>query len=107
MSFQEAVADTLSRKVVAACRNRSADTLLVVGGVAADSRVRALTAGRCAAAGITLRVPGLGLCTDNGAMIAAAGDLLVQAGVAPDALTLAADPSAVVRGAVLHGPRVV
>ncbi|MEV0131758.1 tRNA (adenosine(37)-N6)-threonylcarbamoyltransferase complex transferase subunit TsaD [Dactylosporangium sp. NPDC050688] len=104
-SFQEAVADTLSRKAVAACRDHSVDTLLMVGGVAANSRVRALTAQRCAAAGITLRVPGPRLCTDNGAMIAAAGDLLVRAGVAPDRLDLAADPSAVLRGALLHGPR--
>ena len=50
-SFQEAVADTLARKAVAACADQGADTLLMVGGVAANSRVRALVEERCAAAG--------------------------------------------------------
>lgn len=73
-SLQEAVADVLTRKAVAACVAHGVETLVVVGGVAANSRVRALAAERCAAAGITLRVPPPGLCTDNGAMIAAIGD---------------------------------
>ncbi|MFI5496291.1 tRNA (adenosine(37)-N6)-threonylcarbamoyltransferase complex transferase subunit TsaD [Actinoplanes sp. NPDC051859] len=91
-SFQEAVADTLSRKAVAACRAHQADTLLMVGGVAANSRVRALTAQRCAEAGITLRVPAPRLCTDNGAMIAAVGDLLVRAGLPPSPLDIGMQP---------------
>ncbi|GGK43035.1 tRNA N6-adenosine threonylcarbamoyltransferase [Pilimelia terevasa] len=94
-SFQEAVADTLTRKAVAACREYAADTLLLVGGVAANSRVRGLAEERCAAAGVRLRVPAPRLCTDNGAMIAAVGDLLVRAGAAPAPLTLGARPSAV------------
>jgi N6-L-threonylcarbamoyladenine synthase len=101
-SFQEAVADTLRRKALAACRDHQADTLLMVGGVAANSRVRSLMEQRCAAAGITLRVPSPRLCTDNGAMIAALGDLLVRAGVDPDPLTLPADPSAVLTGAFVN-----
>ncbi len=100
-SFQEAVADMLSRKAVAACRTHQAGTLLMVGGVAANSRVRALTAERCTAAGITLRVPRPRLCTDNGAMIAAVGDLLARAGVAPTPLTIGIQPSAVLRGALI------
>jgi N6-L-threonylcarbamoyladenine synthase len=92
-SFQEAVADTLSRKAVAACRDQGADTLLMVGGVAANSRVRALMAERCAEAGITLRVPSPRLCTDNGAMIAAVGDLLARADVPPSPLDLGIQPS--------------
>ncbi|MEV2241278.1 tRNA (adenosine(37)-N6)-threonylcarbamoyltransferase complex transferase subunit TsaD [Micromonospora sp. NPDC049891] len=104
-SFQEAVADTLTRKALAACRDHQVDTLLLVGGVAANSRVRHLAETRCAAAGVRLRVPSPRLCTDNGAMIAAVGDLLVRADVAPDRLDLGADPSAVLHGALLHGPR--
>ncbi|TBL40656.1 tRNA (adenosine(37)-N6)-threonylcarbamoyltransferase complex transferase subunit TsaD [Verrucosispora sp. SN26_14.1] len=104
-SFQEAVADTVTRKALAACRDHQADTLLLVGGVAANSRVRALAEQRCAAAGIRLRVPAPRLCTDNGAMIAAVGDLLVRADVTPDRLDLGADPSAVLHGALLRGPR--
>ncbi|MFI7211599.1 tRNA (adenosine(37)-N6)-threonylcarbamoyltransferase complex transferase subunit TsaD [Micromonospora maritima] len=102
-SFQEAVADTLTRKAVAACRDHDIDTLLLVGGVAANSRVRALAEQRCHAAGITLRVPAPRLCTDNGAMIAAIGDLLVRAGVGPSPLTLGADPNAALTRATIPG----
>ncbi|MEU6075980.1 tRNA (adenosine(37)-N6)-threonylcarbamoyltransferase complex transferase subunit TsaD [Micromonospora sp. NPDC047074] len=104
-SFQEAVADTLTRKALAACRDHHADTLLLVGGVAANSRVRALAEQRCRTAGVRLRVPSPRLCTDNGAMIATLGDLLAAANVTPDPLTLGAAPSAVLHGALLHGPR--
>ncbi len=104
-SFQEAVADTVTRKALAACRDHQADTLLLVGGVAANSRVRALAERRCAAAGVRLRVPSPRLCTDNGAMIAAVGDLLVRADITPDRLDLGADPSAALHGALLQGLR--
>ena len=52
-----------------------------------------------------MRVPPPRLCTDNGAMIAALGDLLVDAGVDPDPLDVAADPRARLAGALLHGVR--
>ncbi|HJU98893.1 MAG TPA: tRNA (adenosine(37)-N6)-threonylcarbamoyltransferase complex transferase subunit TsaD, partial [Jiangellaceae bacterium] len=67
-SFQDAVADVLSHKAVLACRERGVGTLLIGGGVAANSRLRAMTARRCAEAGLELRVPRPALCTDNGAM---------------------------------------
>jgi N6-L-threonylcarbamoyladenine synthase len=92
-SFQEAVVDVLTRKAVAACRAQGVDDLLVGGGVAANSRLRAMAAERCAAAGIRLRVPRPGFCTDNGAMVAALGALMVARGVAPSALDLPADSS--------------
>ncbi|EPH43568.1 tRNA (adenosine(37)-N6)-threonylcarbamoyltransferase complex transferase subunit TsaD [Streptomyces aurantiacus] len=101
-ALQEAVADVLTRKAVAACADHGVDTLVVVGGVAANSRVRALADERCRAAGITLRVPPLGLCTDNGAMIAAVGDLLVRAGAEPAPLDVSIDPSAPLEYAALH-----
>ncbi|WP_411121113.1 tRNA (adenosine(37)-N6)-threonylcarbamoyltransferase complex transferase subunit TsaD [Streptomyces sp. x-19] len=101
-ALQEAVADVLTRKAVAACTEYGVGTLVVVGGVAANSRVRALAEERCAAAGIALRVPPLGLCTDNGAMIAAVGDLLVRAGAAPAPLDVSIDPSAPLAYAALH-----
>ena len=90
-SFQEAVVDVLTAKAVRACREQGVDTLLIGGGVAANSRLRGLAQERCDAAGVRLRVPRPGLCTDNGAMVAALGARLVQAGVAPSALDLAAD----------------
>ena len=89
-SFQEAVVDVLTRKAVRACRDEGVDTLLIGGGVAANSRLRALALQRCEAAGITLRVPRPGLCTDNGAMVAALGSHLVAAGAAPSELDVAA-----------------
>ncbi len=92
-SFQEAVVDVLTRKAVAACRAEGVDTLLVGGGVAANSRLRAMAQDRCDAAGITLRVPRPGLCTDNGAMVAALGAQMVRRGRTPSSLDLPADSS--------------
>ncbi|MBA3490350.1 MAG: tRNA (adenosine(37)-N6)-threonylcarbamoyltransferase complex transferase subunit TsaD [Longispora sp.] len=102
-SFQEAVADTLTRKALRACVDHEVDTLLMVGGVAANSRIRALAEQRCASAGITLRVPSPRLCTDNGAMIAAVGDLLVRAGAPATDLSLGARPSVELTGALVTG----
>ena len=92
-SFQEAVADVLTRKAIDACRAHDVDHLVIGGGVAANSRLRALAAERCAAAGITLRVPRPGLCTDNGAMVAALGAQLHERGARPSELDFAADSS--------------
>jgi N6-L-threonylcarbamoyladenine synthase len=100
-SFQQAVVDVLVDKSIAACRDQGVADLVIVGGVAANSRLREVAAQRCAAAGIRLRVPALKYCTDNGAMIAAVGHLLYVAGVPADALDLGADPSAELHAATL------
>lgn len=92
-SFQEAVLDVITAKAVLACRENGIATLLLGGGVAANSRLRELAEQRCAAAGITLLVPGTSLCTDNGAMVAALGAQLVMNGVAPSDLAFAPDSS--------------
>jgi N6-L-threonylcarbamoyladenine synthase len=92
-SFQEAVVDVLTRKAVRACREYGVDHLLIGGGVAANSRLRALAEERAAAAGIRVRVPRPKLCTDNGAMVAALGAELVARGARPSALDLPADSS--------------
>ena len=92
-SFQEAVADVLTRKALLACQDQRVDTLVIVGGVAANSRVRSLAQERCDAAGIELRVPRMSLCTDNGAMIAAIGDLLVRDGAKPSSLDVTVHPT--------------
>ena len=92
-SFQECVADTVVTKALRACRQEGVDTLVIVGGVAANSRIRALAEQRCAEAGIELRVPPMRLCTDNGAMIAAIGDLLVREGARPSPSSLGARSS--------------
>lgn len=90
--FQEAVADVLTTKAVRAATDLGVSTLLIAGGVAANSRLRELAESRCAAAGLELRVPRPRLCTDNGAMIASFAAHLVHAGAAPSPLEVAGDP---------------
>jgi len=90
-SFQDAVCDVLTTKAIDACRDNGVETLVIGGGVAANSRLRAMAEERAAKAGITVRVPRPKLCTDNGAMVAALGSHLVAAGVAPSRLDLPAD----------------
>ncbi|MGH3434629.1 MAG: tRNA (adenosine(37)-N6)-threonylcarbamoyltransferase complex transferase subunit TsaD, partial [Thermocrispum sp.] len=91
-SFQEAVADVLTAKAVAAATETGIGTLVISGGVAANSRLSALARERCAAAELELRVPRPRLCTDNGAMIAALGAHVVAAGPPPSPLEFSATP---------------
>ena len=69
-SFEEAVADVLTAKALAACEQTGANCLAVVGGVAANARLRERMTVHAANAGLRLVVPPLSLCTDNAAMIA-------------------------------------
>jgi tRNA N6-adenosine threonylcarbamoyltransferase len=92
-SFQEAVCDVLTRKAVDAAVSEGIEDILIGGGVAANSRLRVLAEERAAAKGIRVRVPRPGLCTDNGAMVAALGAEMVARGRRPSALDLLADSS--------------
>jgi N6-L-threonylcarbamoyladenine synthase len=92
-SFQEAVVDVLTAKAVRAARERGMETLILGGGVAANSRLRTVAQERCDAVGLTLRVPRPRLCTDNGAMVAALGAHLLAGGAKPSPLDLPADSS--------------
>ncbi len=92
-SFQEAVCDVLVRKALDAAAQQGIEDLLIGGGVAANSRLRALAEQRGARLGVRVRVPRPGLCTDNGAMVAALGAELVARGRSPSALDLPADSS--------------
>ena len=99
--FQEAVADVLTAKAVRAAQDLGVSTLLIAGGVAANSRLRELAAQRCADAGLTLRIPRPRLCTDNGAMIASFAAHLIAAGASASPLDVASDPGLpVVQGQV-------
>ena len=93
-SFQEAVVDVLLRKSLTACKESGIDTLIIAGGVAANSRLRELSIERCAKAGIQLRTPPIGLCTDNGAMVAALGSLAMMSGQPASEVGIATDSSA-------------
>jgi N6-L-threonylcarbamoyladenine synthase len=91
-SFQEAVADALTRKLMLGARRVGATQLVLCGGVAANSRLRALALERGAEARLRVFLPPKRLCTDNGAMIAVAGAEAFSRGLrAP--LTLNADPT--------------
>ena len=92
-SFQEAVCDVLVRKALDAASSEGIEDLMIGGGVAANSRLRALAEERASKLGIRVRVPRPGLCTDNGAMVAALGSTMVARGRAPSSLDLPADSS--------------
>lgn len=92
-SFQEAVCDVLSAKAVDACRRHGVEDLVIGGGVAANSRLRAMATERAADHGIRVRVPRPKLCTDNGAMVAALGAEMVARGRTPSGLEIPADSS--------------
>ncbi|MGH4016993.1 MAG: tRNA (adenosine(37)-N6)-threonylcarbamoyltransferase complex transferase subunit TsaD [Pseudonocardiaceae bacterium] len=91
-AFQEAVVDVLTAKAIRAATDRGIETLLIGGGVAANSRLRAVAQQRCDAAGVRLRVPRPRLCTDNGAMVAALGAHLLAAGAPASQFEFPADP---------------
>jgi len=92
-SFQEAVCDVLTRKAIDAATSRGIEDILIGGGVAANSRLRAMAEERAAVRNIRVRVPRPALCTDNGAMVAALGAELVARGRRPSTLDLPADSS--------------
>jgi N6-L-threonylcarbamoyladenine synthase len=80
-SYQEAIVAVLVEKSFAAVRSSGARALAVVGGVSANSRLRALLQQRATAETVRLSLPPLAYCTDNAAMIAAAGRQALHAGL--------------------------
>ena len=91
-SFQEAIVDVQVTKTMRAAASVGAPTVLLAGGVAANSRLRERFAEACRDAGVRLVVPSPRLCTDNGAMVAASGANLLAAGRIDD-LAMEVDPA--------------
>ena len=89
--FSEAVADALLSKAFVALEKEGLDTLVIGGGFSANSRLRELAEERAAQTGVTVRIPPIRYCTDNGAMIAALGWEMVRNGVEPSPLEITVD----------------
>jgi N6-L-threonylcarbamoyladenine synthase len=86
--------DVLLSKSLAACKESGIDNLVIAGGVAANSRLREAAKQRCEINKINLSIPPIGLCTDNGAMVAALGSLAINEGVKPSQIGIGADSAA-------------
>jgi tRNA N6-adenosine threonylcarbamoyltransferase len=91
-SFQEAVVEVQVDKTVAAAKDKGVQTIVLGGGVVANTRLRELMARRAGEVGLELLVPPLELCTDNAAMIACAGYHRLAKGQRTD-LDIGASPS--------------
>ena len=91
-SFQEAIVDVQVAKTVRAARDSGVDAVVIAGGVAANSRLRERMRAAGEEAGLHVVTPTLALCTDNGAMIAAAGIRRLARGETTP-LDVGADPS--------------
>ena len=83
-SFQEAVVDVLVAKTIRAARERGVSAVSVTGGVSANRRLREVFSDTCSREGIDVYFPALSMCTDNAAMIAAAGHARLMRGQADD-----------------------
>ena len=90
-SFQEAVVDVQVEKTLAAAEEKGVSTVLLGGGVVANSRLRERIVPEAKGRGIEVHYPSIELCTDNAAMIAAAGASRLERGER-HALDIGADP---------------
>ncbi len=79
LAFQEAVVDVLTEKSLTALSRTGLTQLVVAGGVGANYQLRESLTNKAAAQGIAVFYPELEFCTDNGAMIAFAGAMRLQA----------------------------
>ena len=91
-SFQKTVVDELAEKAMLACEESRAQALVVGGGVIANQSLRARLQEICQGEGLKLHLPGKGLSTDNGAMVAGLGYQLREVCQINSPLSLAAEP---------------
>lgn len=98
-SFQEAVVDVLVSKTIQAARQKEVSTISVTGGVATNRRLREAFSQICRQEGLKVFFPRPDLCTDNAAMIAAAGNARLKYGEVAG-LDLDAIPNAPLESAI-------
>jgi N6-L-threonylcarbamoyladenine synthase len=91
-SFQEAIVDVQVSKTIRAAKERDVGTVLLGGGVVANTRLRARMSAEGEAQGMRVLYPPLELCTDNAAMVAAVGAARLGRGER-SSLDIAADPN--------------
>jgi N6-L-threonylcarbamoyladenine synthase len=87
-SFEQVVADVLVERSLRCCRDQGLHRLVMVGGVAANRRLRALMADRGQALGVSVQIAPLAYCTDNAAMVGAAALQRLQRSTAASRLGL-------------------
>ncbi len=91
-SFQEAVVEVLIKKTLMAAKDTGIETVVIGGGVAANSRLRTMAQSMTEKENIKVRIPRPGLCTDNGAMVAALGSHLFKNQIEFSNITFEVDP---------------
>ena len=91
-SFQEAVVEVLVKKTLMAAKETGIETVVIGGGVAANSRLRTMAQSMAEKENIRVRIPRPGLCTDNGAMVASLGSQLFKNQIEPSKITFEVDP---------------
>jgi N6-L-threonylcarbamoyladenine synthase len=79
-SYQEAIVDVLVEKTMKAAKDNDIDQIVVCGGVAANGRLRAKFSSVAVVSKIELFIPPISFCTDNAAMIAAIGEIMLKNG---------------------------
>ncbi len=90
-SFQASVVDVLTEKAIKAAEIKKTDTITIAGGVAANSGLRERMSERCQESGYKLFYPSLKLCTDNAAMIAGIGYIMLKNSLENNDLELDSD----------------
>lgn len=89
-SFQNRVVEILTKKTIKALKEYKVNNLIIAGGVSANSGIRNKFIELCNKEGINLTIPNIKYCTDNAAMIAAAGYFAYKKGITAD-ITLKAE----------------